>query len=147
MAPRFSLQNVLDIRHNQVEAVEIELSNLLARQLELESRLTSLHQVKTHLLDGLAAAMTGEINLHNIHLQQKDLALIIEYIEATAEELQEMIRRVNEKRQELVQAKQSEEMLQVLKRKRIEQYNAEQAQIESRAQDDLYIARGFKQRR
>ena len=147
MAPRFSLQNVLDIRHNQVEAVEIELSNLLARQLELESRLASLQQVKAHLLDGLAAAMTGEINLHSIHLQQNDLALVSEYIDTTDAELQEMIRRVNEKRQELVQAKQSEEMLQVLKRKRIEQYNAEQAQIESRAQDDLYIARGFKQRR
>lgn len=147
MAPRFSLQNVLDIRHNQVEAVEIELGNLIARQFELESRLSALHQVKEHLIDGLSAAMTGEINLQKIHLQQKDLALIIEYIDTTDEELQAMIRRVDEKRQELVQAKQSEEMLQVLKRKRIEQYNAEQAQIESRAQDDLYIARGFRQRR
>ncbi|HZW04681.1 MAG TPA: hypothetical protein VFF68_12185 [Anaerolineaceae bacterium] len=147
MVPRFSLQNVLDIRHNQVEAVEIELSNLLARQLELESRLTSLQGVKARLLEALAAAMTGEIDLHAIHLQQNDLNLIAGYIETTEGELREMVWRVNEKRQELVQAKQSEEMLQVLKRKRNEQYNAEQAQIESRALDDLYIARGFKQRR
>jgi flagellar biosynthesis chaperone FliJ len=43
-----------------------------------------------------------------------------------------------------VAAKQSEETLEILKRKRYEVYLAEQLQIESRAQDDIYIAQAFR---
>jgi flagellar biosynthesis chaperone FliJ len=51
---------------------------------------------------------------------------------------------VEDKRAELVAAKQSEETLEILKRKRHEVYLAEQLQIESRAQDDIYIAQAFR---
>jgi hypothetical protein len=44
----------------------------------------------------------------------------------------------------LVKAKQDEETLEILKKKRHEIYMAEQIQIEARAQDDIYIARAFR---
>ena len=37
MGPVFSLQNVLEIRHSQVEALEIELGKLLIAQQEIQS--------------------------------------------------------------------------------------------------------------
>jgi flagellar biosynthesis chaperone FliJ len=50
------------------------------------------------------------------------------------------------KRKELIAARQDEETLQILKRKRIEIYNQEQAMIEARQQDEIYIAQAYRQR-
>ena len=51
---------------------------------------------------------------------------------------------IENKRSQLVQAKQSEETLEILKRRRHEVYTAEQLQIEAQVQDDIYIARAFR---
>jgi flagellar biosynthesis chaperone FliJ len=53
---------------------------------------------------------------------------------------------IRQKRNELVAAKQDEEVLEILKRKGIESYNAEVTLQESRTQDDIYIAQAFRQR-
>jgi flagellar biosynthesis chaperone FliJ len=66
------------------------------------------------------------------------------YIESLTLELAQQKQAVEDKRAELVAAKQSEETLEILKRKRHEVYLAEQLQIESRAQDDIYIAQAFR---
>ena len=59
-------------------------------------------------------------------------------------ELKKQAKEIEEKRTYLVQAKQSEETLEILKRKRHEIYTAEQIQIEAQVQDDIYIARAFR---
>lgn len=144
MAPKFSLQNVLDIRHGKVELLEIELAKLLIAQQETETRLLSLKEFQSNLLDQLSNAQSGEIDLFKINLLRLNILHVNTYIESVVLELTKLNQEIKTKRSELVKAKQSEETLEILKRKNHEVYLAEQVQIESRAQDDIYIAQAFR---
>jgi flagellar export protein FliJ len=144
MSPKFSLQNVLDVRHGKVELLQIQLSKLLAAVKETEARLLALQEFQGELLDELSLAQSGDIDLVKSSLLRLNLLQVQAYIEAVTRELARQNQEVKDKRAELVQAKQSEETLEILKRKRHEVYVAEQIQIESRAQDDIYIAQAFR---
>ena len=144
MAPKFSLQNVLDIRHGKVELLQLDLSKLLNAQQETEARLFALQEFQVELLEQLSLAQSGEIDLVKINLLRVNILQVNAYIESLTMELARQKQAVQDKRAELVAAKQSEETLEILKRKRHELYMAEQLQIESRAQDDIYIAQAFR---
>jgi flagellar export protein FliJ len=144
MVPKFSLQNVLDIRHGKVELLEIELGKLLSAQKEAESRLLALQEFQRNLLDQLSAAQSDDIDLVKTNLLRLNILQVQAYTETVKLELARLAQQVKDKRAELVQAKQSEETLEILKRKRHEVYLAEQIQIEARAQDDIYIAQAFR---
>jgi flagellar export protein FliJ len=144
MAPKFSLQNVLDVRHGKVELLQIEFSKLLAAQQETEMKLSSLQEFQRNLLEQLKDAQSGEMDLSKISLLRLNIVQVNTYIENISLELARINRAVQEKKTELIKAKQSEETLEILKRKRHEVYLAEQVQIESRAQDDIYIAQAFR---
>jgi flagellar biosynthesis chaperone FliJ len=68
-------------------------------------------------------------------------------MESLTLELARQKQAAEDKQAELIAARQSEETLEILKRKRYEVYQAEQLQIESRAQDDIYIAQAFRNQR
>lgn len=144
MAPKFSLQNVLDVRHRNVELFEIELGKLMATQQELEQQLTSLHAVHDDLLEQLNIAQSGDIDMLKISWIRLNIVQVNSYIENTIMQIMSVNKQVEDKRGELVKAKQSEETLEILKRKRYESYLAEQVEIEARMQDDIYIARAFR---
>jgi flagellar export protein FliJ len=144
MAPKFSLQNVLDVRHGKVELLEIEFSKLLAAQQDTEMRLSSLQEFQRNLLDQLRDAQSGDMDLSKISLLRLNIVQVNTYIENVSLDLARINRAVQEKKTELIKAKQSEETLEILKRKRHEVFLAEQVQIESRAQDDIYIAQAFR---
>ena len=144
MAPKFTLQNVLDVRHRKVEIRQIELSTLLVTRQETEKRLESLKEFQRDLLEQLKDAQSGEIDLHQVGLLRMNIQQINSYIESVSMELARLNNQIQEKKSELIEAKQSEETLEVLKRKRHEIYVAEQVQIETRMLDDIYIARAFR---
>jgi len=144
MAPKFSLQNVLDVRHGKVELLQIEFSKLLAVQQETEMKLSSLREFQRSLLEQLKDAQLGEMDLSKISLLRLNIVQVNAYIENVSLDLARINRAVQEKKTELIKARQSEETLEILKRKRHEVYLAEQVQIESRAQDDIYISQAFR---
>jgi flagellar export protein FliJ len=144
MAPKFSLQNVLDVRHGKVELLEIELGKLLTAKQEAELHLLQLRDFQRGLLEQLDLAQSGEIDLFQTNLLRLNIVQVHAYIENMTLELARRDQEVAEKRAELIRARQSEETLEILKRKRHEVYLAEQIQIEARAQDDIYIAQAFR---
>jgi flagellar export protein FliJ len=146
MAPRFNLQNVLDIRHSRVEGLELELSSLLVIQLNLENKLASLIDYRANLMQRLANAQQGEIDLAAIHLVRTNIQQFDQMKKEIEIKLKHARFAVEGKRLELVKAKQDEETLEILKRKKIEEYNLEAAEKEARAQDDIYISLAFRQR-
>jgi flagellar export protein FliJ len=147
MSPKFSLQNVLDVRHGKVELLELELSKLLTIHQETQILFDSLQEYQANLLDQLSATQSGEINLVKMSLLRLNILQVSKHIDMVMLELKKQVREIDIKRAELVKAKQSEETLEILKRKRHEVYLAEQVQIESQAQDDIYIARAFRNQR
>ncbi len=146
MPPAFNLQSVLDVRHSRVEALEIELGKLLALQLNAQNLLAELRSTQRTLMSELAGAQQGEIDLFAISVLRKNIQAIGERMDFVEEKLRQISVEVERKRKELILAKQEEETLQILNRKRIEAYNAEQARLESAVQDDIYIAQAFRQR-
>ena len=142
--PKFSLQNVLDIRHDKVELLEIELGKLLTIHQETKNFLSSLEEHQTRLFEQMSEAQTGDIDLVKLKLLLLNTLEIGKHIETVKLEIKKQAFEIEKKRSELIEAKQSEETLAILKRKRHEVFLAEQVQIEARAQDDIYIARAFR---
>jgi len=147
MALKFSLQNVLDIRHGKVELLEIELGKLLSAQQKTQMLLLSLNEFQGSLLDQLTNAQTGDFDLFKIGLLRLNILDLTKRIEVVTAELEKRNWEIKHKRAELVEAKQAEETLEILKRKRYEVYMAEQVQQETREQDDIYIAQAFRNSR
>lgn len=147
MAPKFSLQSVLDVRHSKVELLEIELGKLLTAQQKAQLLLLSLQEYQTNLLDQLSVAQTGDIDLFKIGLMRLNILDAAKRIEVVSAELVKQDWEIKKKRAELVDAKQAEETLEILKRKRYEVFQAEQLQVESREQDDIYIAQAYRNQR
>ena len=144
MTPKFSLQTVLDFRHGKVELLEIELGKLLAAHQKTQSLFTALQEYQISLLDQLSVTQSGEIDLVRMNLLRLNILQISEQIELVAIELKKQVKEIEIKRAEMIKARQSEETLEILKRNRNELYLAEQVQIEAQAQDDIYIARAFR---
>jgi flagellar export protein FliJ len=144
MAPKFSLQNVLDVRHGKVEVLEVEFGKLISAQQETEVQLLSLQQFRSNLMDQLDNAQLGDIDLVKSSLIRLNILQVNAYIENAQLQLEQLKRLAEDKRTELIKAKQAEETLEILKRKRHEVYLAEQVQIEARMQDDIYIAQAFR---
>ncbi|HNK64220.1 MAG TPA: hypothetical protein PKL78_06040 [Anaerolineales bacterium] len=142
--PKFSLQNVLDLRHGKVELHEIELGKLLAVHQETENLLYSLEEYQECLLNQLSDAQSDDFDLTRINLLRQNIVQAAQHIESVKLALLKQSSDIEDKRAELVGAKQSEETLEILKRKRNEAYTAEQIQIEAHLQDDIYIARAFR---
>jgi flagellar FliJ protein len=144
MTPKFSLQNVLDLRHEKVERLEVELGKALAACKATEELLFTLQQEHQHYLQALHTAQQGEINLLDLQLLRSTILMLDKQILATMHKLAKQRTEAEEKRIEVVKAKQDEETLEILKQKRHDAFLEEQALAEQRVQDDIYIARAFR---
>lgn len=145
MPPKFSLQPVLDYRHNRVEVLEIELGRLLQTQKRCQTVLEALHDSRGRIINQLKDGQQGDIDLFLISRLRSSLNNVNERIIQQEAYLVELEYQVQEKRKEVISAKQDDEALQTLKDREIERYMAEQAQKENRLQDDIYISRAFRQ--
>jgi flagellar export protein FliJ len=146
MAPRFNLQNVLDIRHSRVESLEIALSELQIKLLRAQEALATQQERQAALLVRLSEAQQGDLDLVEINLLHFDILQTDQQVKMAARAVDVAQVEADNKRKELIAARQDEETLQILKRKRIEIYNQEQAMIEARQQDEIYIAQAYRQR-
>jgi len=146
MAPKFALQNVLDVHHSRVEALEVQLGKLVSMKTNTENLLENLRTEKQTLMQNLENAQVGEIDLFNISVLRSNILRGDKRIATVLTELARIEEAISKKQQELINARQEEEVLEILKRKGIETYNAEIAYQEARTQDDIYIAQAFRQR-
>lgn len=146
MPPKFSLQNVLDLRHDLVEALEVEFSRLLNLRISQQAVLDSFLTAQADLMVKLADAQTGELDLFNLKMLHENILSVDHQITAARARLVKISEVVENKQVELIKARQNEETLETLKNKRLEIYNAELAQYEAHVQDDIYISQAFRNR-
>lgn len=145
MPPKFALQTVLDVRHSRVESLEIQLGQLLQAQREGMDTLALLETNMQKLFDQLHEKASGDIDLFAVRQLQENVHVTQEQIKRVQEALDLLAQKIDAKRQELVIARQEEEVIKSLKEKELERYLIELAQRENREQDDIYIARAFRQ--
>jgi flagellar export protein FliJ len=144
MPPKFSLQPILDYRHNRVEVLEIELSQLLGFRQQTLASLEVLFSDQLNLFEQLAKKQQGVIDFQAVSQIRTNLRMIEKSIQEQQSLLVELERRVEAKQNEVVGAKQNEEMLVILKNKEIERYQSQLNYQENRLQDDAYIAQAYR---
>lgn len=144
MPPAFIFQNVLDIRHSKVEAIEIQLGKVENKLKLLIEKRNALVQQKKDQLDEMTAKMQGEIILQELALLQVSIKRLDDQIKHLESEILEYQKKVIQIRATLVEAKQDEETLEILKDKEIEKYKAEIKRVEGIQQDDIYISLAFQ---
>ncbi len=144
MPPRFSLQTVLDYRHNRVEKLEQELSILLREEMESRRTLEMLLSTQFHLNDRLTQCLQDEVDLVNVRHLQMELKAIEGRIRRQRKSLESLGNQIAAKRNELIKAKQDEETLVILKDKEIERFLAMESRKELRLQDDIYNAKAYR---
>lgn len=144
MAPKFTLQTVLEVRHSKVESTEMELGKLLQLEQQKKTVIMTMENVINTLNSKMCEMMVGEIDLFMLNHLRENINSLNNQLKEAQQQLEILQTQIVEKRRELVIAKQAEETLDILKNKEIESYNAEQAAMEQRIQDDIYIAKGFE---
>jgi len=146
MPPKFTLQPVLDYRHSRVEGLEIELAELLNLLQQHQDLLDKLQALQVGLLVDLSEKQMGEMDLFAIQHLRSNIQLVEDKIEQVKAALVEMQHKVDAKRTEVILARQGEETLKTLKDKEVKRLKLEQAQIEVRQVDDVYISQAYHKR-
>jgi len=145
MTPKFSLQPVLDYRETRVEILEIELGRLVQSQQRGKTFLEALQSSRNRLLEEMGKQQVGDVDLFMLSRLRSNLQMVNQRIAEQEARLAELARQIAEKQEEIVLAKQDAEALYKLKEHEIERYRKEEVQRENRLQDDIYIARAFRQ--
>jgi flagellar export protein FliJ len=145
MTPKFSLQPVLDYRETRVEILEIELGRLVQSQQRGKTFLEALQSSRNRLLEEMGKQQVGDVDLFMLSRLRSNLQMVNQRIAEQEARLAELARQIGEKQEEIVLAKQDAEALYKLKEHEIERYRKEEVQRENRLQDDIYIARAFRQ--
>jgi flagellar export protein FliJ len=145
MPPKFSLQPVLEYRHNHVEVLEVELGRIVHLHQEADQLLAFLKLRQATLSEELCASQKeGEIDLEKIGQLRNLLRRLAGRLEQQHLRLAELIHAEEAKRTELVNAKQDEEALETLKDKEVVRFRAKVAREENRLQDDIYISQAYR---
>jgi flagellar export protein FliJ len=144
MPPSFSLQPVLDYRHNLVEVLEIEFGSLLNTKLESQRTLEALEHSASRLNHALYKEQTGDMDLFTITQIRANIQATRRHIIKQLELLATLEQQIEAKRLELVEAKQDEEALDTLRMKELEKHQLELNQQELRLQDDIYVAQAYR---
>lgn len=146
MAPKFSLQTVLDVRHSRAEALEVEFSKLLAREQVIFHEIENLENTKDSLMSKLHDQMTGEMDLFVVAHLRANINQHVSAIENCHIALANLQIEIESKRRQLVSARQAEETLDILKKKEIKRFKDLEVIHENKEQDDIYIARNYQKR-
>ena len=86
------------------------------------------------------------MDLFALQCLRVDLKQVSNRIDTLKLEIHETNLWIESKRQEIVAARQAEEVLEILKGKEHDRFVEQQNQRDARLQDDLYIAHAFRQR-
>jgi len=147
MPPKFTLQPVLDYRHRRVEALEIELSRILRDKKRAEEKLQSLFTRQYEILEEIRIVQNGDLDMQRIRQLYNGLKSLQRMIDDQKLVLADIMIKVEEKRQQIVKARQDEETLEILKEKEEQRVLLEENRKENALRDDIYIAQAYHKAR
>jgi flagellar export protein FliJ len=140
MAPKFSLQNVLDYRHSKVEKLEVIFSRIQNQLLSSREKLATMESEKTRLLEELGSHQSGDLDLQAILQARSYLKRLQKGIDRQLQEINRLKLETENARINLIQAKQDEAALEKLSEKELQVYTDKANMREKLQQDDIYIS-------
>jgi flagellar export protein FliJ len=140
MPPKFSLQNVLDYRHSNVEKLEVILSRVVHQLQMAKDQLAAMEQDRQRLMVELGSYQNGDLNLQKILQARTFLKRIQKGMDRQKAEIAELTVEAENARLALIQAKQDEVALEKLSQKELQVYTDQANMREKQQQDDIYIS-------
>lgn len=147
MPPAFVYQNILDIRRTKVEVIEIQLGRLDKKLAELGERKVAFIDLKGRLLVEMQHQMQGEIDVQQVDILRSNVILVDTGILRLDKEIEEVKKTRAQVHKSLIEARQDEKTLEILKDKANQRFNEEMKRVENLQQDDVYISLAYKQQR
>ncbi len=141
MKVKFSLQPVLDYRASRVEALEIELAQIVRARNEAEKALEALRVMERTLFLEIGRRQRGTLDLAALAAGRARLRRIQEDIYQQTQVVDGLRTQEEHKRAELIAAMQDEKILEKLKEREQARLEAELARMEGRERDDIYVTR------
>jgi flagellar export protein FliJ len=140
MPPKFSLQNVLDYRHRNVEKLEIVLGRLQNELHIAREQFAIMENEKQGLLQELGSYQNGDLNLQKILQARTFLKRIQKGMDRQKAEIAHLTVEAENARQALILAKQDESTLEKLSEKELQVHTDRANMREKQQQDDIYIS-------
>lgn len=145
MSPEFSLQPLLNYRHNKVEAMEIQLARLIVEHRQAYNLRQAVQQGRNELLEDmrLEKKKTGPLDLDALTQLTHNLKMLDRRIAEQDDKVAALQHQIEDQRRLLVEARQEEEALTLLRRKELDRFRAELNRCENAQRDDIYLAPAF----
>lgn len=144
MAIRFSLQAVLDYRQRLAEGLEIELGTLLRTENNARQELNRLISRQRGMLEEIKQILAGMLDIERLDQLHHGLLHMDRQIEQQRQVLAELKAKIQEKRAEVIQARQDKETLEILKEKEAQRLQEKQVRAENNERDNIYISQAYQ---
>ncbi|MBI9044905.1 MAG: hypothetical protein JEZ06_10485 [Anaerolineaceae bacterium] len=145
MPPKFRLQSILDYHHSRVESMEIQLSVLLQAKDEAVELMNSYKQKKENSIKELTEAQQGVLDLQFLLQARVNIHALQKLIEKQKDDIRLIDQAINEKREEIIEAKQDEAIFDKLREKELHRYIKKLEENERSAMSDIYISQAYRQ--
>jgi flagellar export protein FliJ len=141
----FSLQAVLDFKSSVLEIRELELAELIRRQMAETKRLVLLQDEATRELDEMRHAQQAKtLDIVDLQWRQRRRETLREQITAQQEVLHRIGEQVEAKREEVLVAHQEQEALIKLREREEQIQREEEKRREMNETDEITTARYFR---
>ncbi len=136
---RFSLQKVLDLREHKEEQKAIELGKAKAELQKKEQALNRLSEEKERQINEAKWYQSEQPNLNAIRVAGSYVEQLNTAISLTKQQVKEKNKKVEIRRTELLSAVKDKKIVEMLKKKKIEEYKREVLHLERKNEDELAI--------
>lgn len=134
---QFSLETVLDYRQQVLDAVKVEHGAILAQLHRQEEVVADAQRRYAELNEEFCQAKMSGVTIAGAMAYQVGLQVIEREIAREQDKLKTIIRQEEEKREELIESRVDAASLEMLRERRLDEYNKEVQKGEERMIDEL----------
>ena len=134
---KFNLEKVLMYKRLREDILKRELAELQRRLEEERRRLLKLETKQREHLKELGAKVEGKVELREVLLYQEFIAGLGEDIEGQIDRIEELLAKLEDKRDELVGSSKEKRVLENLRQRRYDEYIYAADRLESKFLDEI----------
>jgi flagellar FliJ protein len=136
----FRMQTVLDVRKTIEDKIKTEFSNHNKELQQEEENLRIIQQQKDELIDSLRNIQGKKVHVSEIAMRSAGIKRRRNEEELQKEAVRNVTKKVDNKRDELLEATKNKKAMEICKTKHFEKYQSDERILERTAIDELVIA-------
>jgi flagellar protein FliJ len=137
----FKMQTILDVRKTVEDKVISEFSEQQKQLQKEKDNLQVIQQQKDELIDSLRNMQDKKVNVSDITVRSSSIKRYQKDEALQKEKIQDVIKKVDQKRDELMEATKKKKVMEICKTKQHDQYQSDARMLERKAVDEMVILR------